>query len=100
MPYNYTTAQFTTAISNLRNKLCQDHIDEGIVVPPGQGSNGMISGNILIGDGNSAAYVRTPTQFFSTLYLSGNASRPGGFYPNGASGALANSFLHPKPPTP
>jgi len=95
VPYNYTVAEFTAKISTLRNTLSQDFVDEGIVVSAELGAEGKITGNILAADKDSIEYIRTPAQFFATFYLSGNAAIPGGFYPEGGSGVMAQSLLYP-----
>lgn len=92
-PYPYTVAEFTTAISNLRNNLSHAFVDEGIVVPRYLGAEGMITGNILSADKNSISYARTAEQVLDTVYGTGDASKPGGFYPKGGNGTIALSYL-------
>jgi len=92
-PYNYTVADFSNAISTLRNDLTGNFVDEGLVVPIKYGAEGNITGNILAGDKDSVAYARTGEQVLQVVYGSGNASVPGGFYPKGAQGVIAASFL-------
>ncbi|KAG0626248.1 hypothetical protein M758_2G114300 [Ceratodon purpureus] len=88
-PYDYTVADFSEAISTLRNKASNDHVDEGLVVPKKNGAEGKVSGNILAGNKDSLAYSRTPVQVFATVYGTGDASQPGGFFPKGAQGVIA-----------
>lgn len=92
-PYDYTVADFSNAISALRNNLTHSFVDEGLVVPIEYGAEGKITGNILAGDRDSVAYARTGEQVFMTVYGTGDASKPGGFYPKGAQGVIAASFL-------
>jgi hypothetical protein len=93
-PYDYTVADFSDAISTLRNQASNGHVDEGLVVPKQNGAESKVSGNILAGDKNSLAYARTPVQVFATVYGTGDASKPGGFYPKGAQGVVAAQLLH------
>ncbi|KAI0515777.1 hypothetical protein KFK09_008444 [Dendrobium nobile] len=93
-PYNISVAEFTDKISILRNKLGGAGIkDEGLVVPPELGAEGKISGNVIAGDENSIAYARTPEEILRIVYGTGNASKPGGFFPNGGDGRIARSYL-------
>lgn len=92
-PYNYTVADFSNAISTLRNDLTGNFVDEGLVVPKYLGAEMNITGNVLAGDNNSLAYARTAQQVLQTVYGTGNASVPGGFFPKGAQGVIADSYL-------
>ncbi|XP_057859063.2 ferritin-like catalase Nec2 isoform X2 [Cryptomeria japonica] len=94
-PYAFTVAEMTSFISNLRNCLGKTGIvDEGIIVPPQLGAEGKVSGNILSADANSLSYSRTPRETLRAVYSTGNESKPGGFYPQGANGFIARSYLH------
>ncbi|XP_019186242.1 PREDICTED: desiccation-related protein PCC13-62-like [Ipomoea nil] len=93
-PYGITVAEFTDRISDLRNKLGKAGVkDEGLVVEPSQGPEGISSGNILAGDANSLSYDRTPAEILRIVYGTGNENKPGGFYPKGADGKIAKSYL-------
>ncbi|CAI9771276.1 unnamed protein product [Fraxinus pennsylvanica] len=94
VPYGITVAEFTNRISNLRNKLGDAGVkDEGLIVNPSQGAEGRIAGNVLVGNQFSISYGRTPEEILRIVYGSGNESNPGGFYPNGADGKIAKSYL-------
>ena len=94
-PYDISVAEFTDRISELRNTLGRDGVkDEGLVVPPARGAEGRIAGNVLAGDKNSLAYDRTPEEILRIVYGDGNERVPGGFYPKGANGRIARSYLH------
>lgn len=94
-PYGITVAEFTDQISKLRDKLGHDGVkDEGLVVPPVRGAEGKIAGNVLAGDKNSLAFDRTPEEILRIVYGNGNEHVPGGFYPKGANGRIARSYLH------
>ncbi|KAM1066308.1 hypothetical protein ACFX2H_021480 [Malus domestica] len=93
-PYGITVAEFTNRISELRNKLGHEGLkDEGLVVPKHLGAEGKVSGNILVGDEYSLACGRTPEEILRIVYGSGNEHVPGGFYPKGADGRIAKSYL-------
>jgi hypothetical protein len=92
-PYNYTVAQFTNKISALRNNLSHAFVDEGLEVPKSEGSDGLVTGNILSADNYSVSYARTAKQVLETVYGTGDASKPGGFYPNGGNGTIALGYL-------
>lgn len=93
-PYAITVAEMTGNISNLRNCLGKTGIvDEGVIVPKELGAEGRVSANILSADTNSLAYSRTPGEVLRVFYGTGNESKPGGFYPLGANGRIATSYL-------
>lgn len=94
-PYGITVAEFTNRFSDLRNKLGNKGLikDEGLTVKESQGAEGKISGNILAGDEYSVAYHRSPKEILRIVYGSGKECKPGGFFPNGADGKIAKSYL-------
>ncbi|XP_054820735.1 ferritin-like catalase Nec2 [Prosopis cineraria] len=94
VPYGMSVAEFTDRISKLRDNLGNAGLkDEGLVVPIEQGSEGKVTGNILSANNNSLSYGRTPQEILRISYGGGNESVPGGFYPNGADGRIAKSYL-------
>ncbi|PIN10610.1 hypothetical protein CDL12_16799 [Handroanthus impetiginosus] len=94
LPYHFTVAEFTVRISSLRDRLGNEGLkDEGLIVPPSQGVGGGITGNILAGNQNSLAFNRTPEEVLRIVYGTGEVNVPGGFYPRGANGRIAQSFL-------
>ncbi|KAM7277217.1 hypothetical protein ACFE04_019083 [Oxalis oulophora] len=93
-PYNLTIAEFTVAISNLRNELAKCGIkDEGLIVPKWLGAENRTTSNILAADPNSLSYARTPQEVLRIVYGTGNESKPGGFLPRGGEGRIAKEFL-------
>ncbi|KAL0393338.1 UNVERIFIED_CONTAM: Desiccation-related protein PCC13-62 [Sesamum radiatum] len=77
-PYPFTVAEFSTKISNLRNKLGKEGVkDEGLIVEPAAGAEGRISGNVLSADKDSLAYARTPEEVLRIVYV----TRDGGILP-------------------
>ncbi|XP_062108844.1 ferritin-like catalase Nec2 [Humulus lupulus] len=94
MPYNITVAEFTNRISELGNRLGRGGVkSEGLVVPIALGTEGRVSGNVLSADQNSLSYGRTPIEILRIFYGSGDERKPGGFFPNGANGKIARSYL-------
>ncbi|KAI3864557.1 hypothetical protein MKX03_017014 [Papaver bracteatum] len=94
-PYEYTVAEFTGRISELRNELGMCGIkDEGICVPPYLGAENRTTSNVLSADYNSLSYARTPREILRIVYGTGNEHVPGGFFPNGANGKIARELLH------
>ena len=97
-PYGITVAEFTDRFSELRNKLGHAGFkDEGLVVPPVEGAERKIIGNVLAGNRNSIAFERSPEEVLRIVYGGGNEHKPGGFYPKGAKGRIARSHLHSMP---
>ncbi|KAF4354310.1 hypothetical protein G4B88_007439 [Cannabis sativa] len=93
-PYNITVAEFTERISELRNRLGRtDVTDEGLVVPIDLGAEGKVSGNVLSANQDSLSYGRTPAEILRIVYGNGNERVPGGFFPKGANGRIARSYL-------
>ncbi|KAG9152969.1 hypothetical protein Leryth_023757 [Lithospermum erythrorhizon] len=94
-PYNYTVAEFTIKISNFRNQLAMCGIrDEGIIVPRELGAENRTKSNVLSANYNSLSYRRTPREILRVVYSTGNESVPGGFFPKGASGRIAQKYLY------
>lgn len=99
-PYDLTVAEFTIRVSNLRNRLGMCGIkDEGLIVPPQLGAENQTCSNILSADTYSLSYARTPAEIFRIVYATGDESKPGGFYPEGARGRIAEEFLEECPET-
>ncbi|KAE8660805.1 hypothetical protein F3Y22_tig00116951pilonHSYRG00874 [Hibiscus syriacus] len=94
-PYNITVNEFTTRISELRNKLGHCGIkDEGLMVPPELGAENRTSSNVLSADYNSLSYPRTPAEIVRIVYGTGDEHKPGGFFPEGANGRIAREYLY------
>ena len=94
LPYNIKVAEFTTRISELRNRLAKCGIkDEGIIVPLQLGAENRTESNVLSANFYSISYRRTPAEILRILYNTGDEHLPGGFYPHGANGTIARDFL-------
>lgn len=97
-PYNKTVAEFTARLSQLRNKLGKCGIkDEGIIVTPKLGAENKTWTNVLVGNFDSISYDRNPAEILRIVYGTGDQQVPGGFFPNGANGNIAKSFLKRTP---
>uniref|UniRef100_A0A804L725 Desiccation-related protein PCC13-62 n=1 Tax=Musa acuminata subsp. malaccensis TaxID=214687 RepID=A0A804L725_MUSAM len=94
-PYkNLTVAEFTTKVSELRNKLASCGVkDEGLLVPVGWGAENKTNSNVLSANVNSVAYKRTPAEILRIVYGTGDEGTPGGFLPKGGDGAIARGLL-------
>ncbi|ERN06403.1 hypothetical protein AMTR_s00016p00253670 [Amborella trichopoda] len=93
--YLHTVSEFTNKISRLRNRLGGIGIkDERIIVPPTLGAERKISGNLLAGDQFSMSFALTSQETLRIVYSNGNEKSPGGFFPEGADGWIARSYLH------
>ena len=94
LPYKLTVADFTSRISDYRNRLAMcGNKDEGLFVPLNLGAENRTTSNILSADANSLSYQRTPPEILRFLYGTGDESRPGGFFPHGGNGKIARSLL-------
>ncbi|BDA42306.1 Desiccation-related protein PCC13-62 [Coccomyxa sp. Obi] len=84
-PYQIRVFDFVQGLSNLRGKV-GDGKDQGIVVPPADGRSGPYPfANLVPQDGTGLAFSRTPPEVLAIVY-GGNATQPGGFYPDGMNG--------------
>ncbi|KAK9281214.1 hypothetical protein L1049_004109 [Liquidambar formosana] len=95
VPYNLSVAEFTIRLSAYRNQLAMCGIkDEGIIaLPPVMGAENRTTSNILSANYDSLSYSRTSPEILRILYDTGSENRPGGFFPLGANGAIARSYL-------
>ncbi|RWR88110.1 desiccation-related protein PCC13-62-like protein [Cinnamomum micranthum f. kanehirae] len=96
-PYGVTVAEFTSRISALRNELGgTGNKDEGLIAPSSASSveGHHHLGNLLAENSNAICYQRAPREILRILYGKGTAGVAGGFFPNGANGRIATSYLH------
>ncbi|CAL0325438.1 unnamed protein product [Lupinus luteus] len=93
-PYNLTVGEITNHISRLRNELGRKGVkDEGLLAPTYEGFELKCAGKVLAGDKYSLAYPRTPKEILRIVYGGGDEHVPGGFFPKGADGRIARSYL-------
>ncbi|XP_016901050.2 desiccation-related protein PCC13-62-like [Cucumis melo] len=93
VPYEITLAEFTKKTAELVNRQAKCGVkDEGVIVPRSLGAENRTEINILAADVNSLMYTRTPQEVLRIVYGSGNESVPGGFFPKGANGRIAERF--------
>lgn len=94
-PYNFTVAEFTDRIEGLANRLGKEGTKtEGIQVPPSEGAEGKVSGNVVEGDKYSLTYRKSPEEALRIVYGSGNERVPGALFPKGANGRIAKYYLN------
>ncbi|XP_038898837.1 desiccation-related protein PCC13-62-like [Benincasa hispida] len=94
IPYNITIAEFTNRTSELTNRLAKCGLkDEGILVPRSLGAENRTDSNLLAADFNSLAYTRITKEVLRIFYGTGNESRPGSYFPNGANGDIARRYI-------
>ncbi|XP_058096161.1 ferritin-like catalase Nec2 [Magnolia sinica] len=93
-PYTSNVAELTNRLSALRNRLSRSsNKDQGLLVSPHGWIGGSSSGNIIYSNNNSIAYWRFPRETLRILYGTGHEDRPGGFFPIGTKGAVAQIYL-------
>ncbi|XVE77173.1 hypothetical protein DITRI_Ditri13aG0040500 [Diplodiscus trichospermus] len=90
LPYRFTVANLTNNVAQLLNRLgmCGTK-DEGLLVALQLGAENRTTSNILAADVNSLTPTRTERELMRIVYGTGNATRPGGFFPQGFNGAIA-----------
>ncbi|PIA48876.1 hypothetical protein AQUCO_01300048v1 [Aquilegia coerulea] len=99
-PYDYNVAEITYLLSRLRDRLgnAKSRKDDGVIVPSRDkisGNAGMTTlGNIINADNDFTSFSRTPWEILRIVYETGSASRPGGFFPIGANGTIAQFYMH------
>ena len=97
VPYGITVAEFMNKTADLANRLAKCGVkDEGIIVPRSLGAENRTETNVLAADVNSLSYTRTPREVLRIMYVSGDEGVPGGAFPNGANGKIAESFMKSK----
>lgn len=94
-PYQITVREFAEAVSQLTNILAKCGIkSEGIILDNTTlGAENRTTSNVLSADANSLSYSRTEPEILRIVYGTGNERLPFGFFPKGANGKIARSFL-------
>lgn len=63
------------------------------MVPLSLGAEKRTESNVLAYDTNSVPYSRTAQEVLSILYGTGDEGVPGAFFPKGANGLIAQTFI-------
>ncbi|KAL6217253.1 hypothetical protein ACLB2K_010470 [Fragaria x ananassa] len=94
-PYNFTVREFTKANAQLINDNGKCGIkNEGILLDDiTLGAENRTTSNVLSADANSLSYARTEPEILRIVYGTGNEHLPGAFFPLGANGKIARSYL-------
>ncbi|MBA0716897.1 hypothetical protein Golax_004751 [Gossypium laxum] len=88
-PFNFTVGILTNLTAQLANQLARCGVkDEGLIVPLQLGAENRTRSNVVPGDVNSLAYARSAREIMRIAYTTGNASRPGGLFPQGLKGEI------------
>lgn len=96
-PYNITVAEFVNRTSELSNQLGKCGLkDEGLLVPRSLGAENRTDSNILAADAYSLSNPRSIPEIFRIVYGTGDESKPGGFFPQGANGEIAQDLIRRK----
>ncbi|KAK8509846.1 hypothetical protein V6N13_093691 [Hibiscus sabdariffa] len=93
-PYTITVAKFSNLTAKITNQLggC-DVKDEGLIVPLSLGAENRTKHNVIAADANSLVYTRSALEILRILFITGDATRPGGLFPCGAEGTLYQRIL-------
>ncbi|XVF80561.1 hypothetical protein PTKIN_Ptkin15bG0083400 [Pterospermum kingtungense] len=90
LPYRFTVERFSTLVAENANRLGNCGIkNEGLIVPFRLGAENRTTSNVLQADVYSLSYPQTEREVMRTLYGTGDATRPGGFFPRGFGGFIA-----------
>ncbi|KAK8975203.1 hypothetical protein V6N11_058248 [Hibiscus sabdariffa] len=93
-PYTATVGNVTNLTAQVGNQLGGCGVkDEGLIVPLSLGAENRTTTNVIPADDNSLPYKRSALEILRILFISGNATRPGGVFPRGVEGTLYQLFL-------
>ncbi|KAE8686117.1 hypothetical protein F3Y22_tig00111084pilonHSYRG00010 [Hibiscus syriacus] len=88
-PYTLTVGNFTNLTAQIGNRLGGCGVkDEGLTVPLPLGAEGRTTNNVIAADVNSLSYKRIEREFLRIVFISGDATKPGGLFPKGFVGTL------------
>ncbi|KAK8509850.1 hypothetical protein V6N13_093694 [Hibiscus sabdariffa] len=88
-PYVFDIKTLVNNTANLTNFLGGCGVkDEGLVVPEELGAENRTTTNVVPADVNSLAQPRYEREILRIVFTTGNATVPGGFFPNGFNGTL------------
>ncbi|GMI69422.1 hypothetical protein like AT3G62730 [Hibiscus trionum] len=93
-PYTFTVGNVTNVTAQIGNQLGRCGVkDEGLVVPLPLGAENRTTSNVIAADVNSLTYTRSALEILRILFISGNATRPGGVFPRGFEGTLYHRII-------
>ncbi|OMO81869.1 hypothetical protein COLO4_23385 [Corchorus olitorius] len=93
-PYHFDVATLVDRIAQLVNRLAMCGVkDEGLIVALQLGAENRTTTNVIPGDVNSLAFSRTEREMLRGFYGTGNATLPGGIFPHGVNGELAEEIV-------
>ncbi|XP_040963802.1 desiccation-related protein PCC13-62 [Gossypium hirsutum] len=96
-PYTFTMAELTNRTSEVVNRLGGCGVkDEGLIVPFQLGAENRSTSNVVPGDVNSLAHARFEREILRIVFGTGNATMPGGLFPDGFIGALYQLIINLK----
>ncbi|MBA0716895.1 hypothetical protein Golax_004749 [Gossypium laxum] len=88
-PYTFTAAELSNRTSEVVNRLGGCGVKaEGLIVPLQLGAENRTTSNVVPGDVNSLAFVRSEREILRMVFGTGNATMPGGLYRDGFIGLL------------
>ncbi|TYI49072.1 hypothetical protein E1A91_D12G011000v1 [Gossypium mustelinum] len=97
LPYTFTMAELTNRTSEVVNRLGGCGVkDEGLIVPFQLGAENRSTSNVVPGDVNSLAHARFEREILRIVFGTGNATMPGGLFPDGFIGALYQLIINLK----
>ncbi|KAK8718095.1 hypothetical protein V6N13_045341 [Hibiscus sabdariffa] len=93
-PYTITVAKFSNLTAQNSNILGGCGVkDEGLIVPLPLRAENRTKNNVIAADANSLVYARSALEILRILFITGDATRPGGLFPCGAEGTLYQRIL-------
>ncbi|GMI69412.1 hypothetical protein like AT3G62730 [Hibiscus trionum] len=93
-PFGFDTGTLVNRTANLTNQLGGCGVkDEGLVVPEELGAENRTTTNAVPADINSLAYARYEREILRIVFGTGNATKPGGLFPNGFNGTLYQQIV-------
>ncbi|GMI69424.1 hypothetical protein like AT3G62730 [Hibiscus trionum] len=93
-PYTFTVGNGTNFTAQVANQLGGCGLkDEGLSVPLPLGAENRTTTNVIAADVNSLIYTRTAREILRIVFITGNATSPGGLFPHGFQGTLYQRIL-------
>ncbi|XP_039036753.1 desiccation-related protein PCC13-62-like [Hibiscus syriacus] len=87
--YTFTVGNVTNLTAQIGNQLGGCGVkDEGLTVPLALGAENRTTNNVIPADVNSLSYKQTALEILRIVFITGNATKAGGIFPNGFVGTL------------